>query len=128
MKKKVKKRKPHKTWENKLDAIFSKVVRKRGYCARCKKVEYEKLQCSHIHTRTKMSVRWDLENALCLCSGCHAYWWHKHLVDAAEFAREYLGEAKYMALLYRANAIKKWTLEEMSQWYSALQEAYGLEV
>lgn len=128
MKPKVKKRNPFKTWENKLDAIFSKVIRKRGYCERCKKDDYNKLQCSHIHTRTKMSVRWDQENALCLCSGCHAYWWHKHPIDAAEFAKRYLGEEKYSLLLHRSNCLKKWNIPDMEELYIILCKIYDKEI
>lgn len=123
-KKKTKKRNPRKTWENKLDDIFSKVVRKRGYCERCMKIDYSKLQCSHIHSRTKMSVRWDLDNAFCLCSGCHLYWWHVHPIDSAEFTKDKLGNLKYMNLNAKALGIKKWTIEEMQELHKELIKLY----
>lgn len=124
--KKPKKRNPLKTLENKLDVVFSKVVRKQGFCLRCYKTE--NIQCSHIHSRRKMSVRWDLLNAFCLCAGCHKFWWHKHPIDAAEFAKQKLGEFKYNELLNRANSIKKWTLEEMQELYKVLEkELYASE-
>lgn len=126
MKKKVKKRNPHKTWENKLDEIFAKVVRKRGYCERCGKTM--NLNCSHIHSRTKMSVRWDLKNAFCLDAGCHLYWWHMHPIEAAEFARLKLGDYEYTALLHRANTPKRWTNEEMGELYWSLKELYDKEL
>ena len=127
MKKKVKKRKPHITWENKLDKIYSELIRKYGRCLRCDKVN--NLQCSHIHSRTKMSVRWDLKNAFCLCAGCHKYWWHLHPIDAAEFTKQKLGDYEYAQLNARANSIKKWTIDEMQELYKALEkELYDIGI
>ncbi len=116
---KRKKRNPRKTWENKLDEIFAKIVRKKGFCQRCNRVEH--LQCSHIHSRSKMSVRWDLLNAFCLCAGCHLYWWHKHPIEAAEFAKNILGEYNYQALLIRSTTLKRWTEHEMAEHYQVLK-------
>lgn len=113
------KRNPKKTLENKLDKIFSKIIRKIGRCVKCAKTS--SLQCSHIHTRTKMSVRWDLHNAMCLCAGCHKFWWHMHPIDAAEFAKVYLGDYNYMSLNNRANSIKRWTISEMQELYQELE-------
>lgn len=98
-----------------LDKTFSDVVRKRGYCERCGQTEHSKLQCSHIHPRDKLSVRWDIKNAFCLCGGCHIFWWHKNPILAAEFAKEKLGDYEYTSLLHRANAIKRYTLQEMQE-------------
>ncbi len=108
---KSKKRNPKKTIMNKLDTAFSLIIRRRGQCEKCGRGN--NLQCSHIHTRTKMSVRWDILNAFCLCSGCHLYWWHKNPIDAAEFTKKKLGEEEYDALNYRAEALKQWSIEEM---------------
>ena len=106
------KRKPSKSaLKNKLDKVFSLVVRQRGRCERCFKAEG--LQCSHIHSRTKMSVRWELQNAFCLCSGCHKFFWHQHPIDAAEWARKKMGEVSYDLLIVRAQQIKRWTPFEM---------------
>ena len=108
--------------KRKLDKIFSEVIRKRGYCERCGESTHSKLQCSHIHSRDKLSVRWDLKNAFCLCGGCHIFWWHKNPVLAAEFSREKLGEYEYVALLHRANSIKKWTIPEMQELLKTLEK------
>lgn len=106
-----KKRSPWKTMRNKLDSIYSKIVRKTGQCRRCLKTEG--LQCSHIHPRDKFSVRWDLRNAFCLCAGCHKYWWHAEPIEAAEFARQKLGIEVYEQLYVDAQRIKKWKVDEM---------------
>lgn len=116
------KRNTKKTLEHKLDAIFSLLIRRTCQCERCGKGT--NLQCSHIHTRTKMSVRWDLKNAFCLCAGCHKYWWHQNPILAAEFTRKKLGEEEYDALNYRAETIKRWTLEEMQFLYAEFKKDF----
>lgn len=128
MKKKVKKRNPMKTWEKKCDAIFSLVVRKRGYCQwpQCSKLYG--LQCSHIHSRTKMSVRWDLNNALCMCPGCHLYKWHQHPIDASNVARTILGEYEYNLLNIRAQKLKcDYTVEDLKSIHEHLERLYNNE-
>lgn len=66
------------------DRLFSLLVRKRGYCeAHARETgKYEcraDLQCAHIISRRYLNVRWDTENALCLCAGHHAYFTHNPL-------------------------------------------------
>jgi hypothetical protein len=65
------------TLKNKADRLFSLIVRSRGYCElkglddiKCSSV----LQCAHIETRGVLGIRWEEDNALCICSGHH--WWH----------------------------------------------------
>src|SRR3990167_9316649 len=56
--------KQRKTIRNKLDRIFSLLIRKTGRCVRCGRPQGEvQLQCSHIYTRKHLSVRWDILNA-----------------------------------------------------------------
>lgn len=54
------------------DKWFSNVVRKKaGYvCEHCNKVD-ARMECAHIYGRAAKSVRWSLDNALCLCHYCH---------------------------------------------------------
>ena len=58
------------TLENKADKLWSLVVRKPWVCAVCWKV-WGKLDPHHIFSRANHSVRWDIENWICLCSWCH---------------------------------------------------------
>lgn len=105
-----------------LDKEVSRIVRARGVCAHCKKgAEEVTLQCSHIIGRRNLSTRFDLENCLALCYRCHFHWWHKEPVLADKWLQEYLGEVKYQALISRAAAIKKWTLEEMQSYLAMLR-------
>ena len=81
--------------------------------------EYDKLQCAHIYSRTYRSVRWILDNLLCLCAGCH-FWAHRNPILFAEFVKTHLGEEKYQSLKIMATAIKKWTLSEMQELLTVL--------
>jgi len=69
----------------KLDAVFSQIVRRRdGRCLRCH--TRENLQCSHVIPKSASQfLRWDLSNAITLCTGCHLYWWHRYPHGAVEW-------------------------------------------
>lgn len=58
------------------DALFSDLIRWRDNwsCKRCHAQilpPTSRMQCAHIFSRGKKSTRWDLENAIALCVGCH---------------------------------------------------------
>lgn len=72
----------------KLDKMFSEIVRRKGFCERCGKTDKSKLQCAHLYSRRHKNIRWDLENALCLCSGCHIFWFHLEPAMAIRWAME----------------------------------------
>ena len=66
--------KPTKTkLRKKLDKLWSDRVKERaGYrCERCPKTDY--LNSHHIIGRINLSLRWNLENGVCLCVGCHKF-------------------------------------------------------
>ncbi len=57
------------------DRAFSLYVRTRdGRCLGCG--SRDRLQCAHIQGRAYYGVRFDPENAVALCSGCHVRWTH----------------------------------------------------
>lgn len=60
----------YKLW---CDTLFSQIVRARGVCLRCGKTA--DLQCSHIVSRGYLATRWNEQNAICACKGCH-HWQH----------------------------------------------------
>lgn len=77
--KKLKKSKSRSYLKKKADLLFSKAVRSSGRCelrgldfVRCGGV----LQCAHIIGRANMRLRYDLKNALCICSGHHIFYTH----------------------------------------------------
>jgi len=55
------------------DRWFSNVVRlnRQSTCERCG--SEGRTECAHIFGRRAKSVRWSLDNAVCLCHYCHQY-------------------------------------------------------
>ena len=73
----------HKKQRKELDGLWKKQALKRAgkKCEKCGSDKY--VQVHHIIPRTNYRLRWDLENAVCLCRKHHLYWAHK---DAREFS------------------------------------------
>lgn len=89
-----------KTLRNKADALWGKAVRQRdGACRRCGKTEV--LQAAHIISRRYKATRWDLDNGIALCRGCH-HWNHHFPVEYDWWIRELIGEKKYESLRLQA--------------------------
>src|SRR5258708_25589796 len=107
----------------KLDKECSRIIRSSGFCVSCRMSDYSKLQCCHIFSRTYRNTRWDLKNLLCMCAGCH-FESHKNPIKFVEKVQDYLGEYEYTALKTMHNAIKKWTLQEMSELLESLRKIY----
>lgn len=55
-------------------------------CVRCQKTAG--IQWAHIITRGILSLRWDLDNNLTLCGGCHKFFWHKEPLLAVKWFEE----------------------------------------
>ena len=113
-------RKPTKSsLTRKLDKLFSQIVRKRGKCAWCG--TKEGLECCHIFSRKYRSLRWSLDNAVCMCHSHHFYS-HSNPILFAEFVKNYLGEEKYELLKEARNQITKLTLEDLQIKLKTLEE------
>lgn len=69
--KKEKKRTSIKVLTKKADDLWSLAVKKWGKCEVCWITTY--LNAHHIFSRHNKSTRWDLDNGICLCSGCHVF-------------------------------------------------------
>ena len=52
-------------------------------------------------------MQFDPDNVKALCLGCHLYWWHKHPIEAKEWAQNTLGKARLNRLKKRSNIIDK---------------------
>ena len=75
-------------------------------CLRCGKTE--RLHASHIYPKGKYrKMQFDVDNVKALCLGCHLYWWHKHPIEAKEWAVKALGRARLNKLKKQANTINK---------------------
>ena len=102
-----------------LDNLFSEYIRKRaiqrvGGCERCLTPKFDiqkdngdifpawkQLQCSHFIGRSKRSVRYDDENCIGICGGCHLYL-TAHPIEHVEFFKTRLTEEGFDMLNSRA--------------------------
>ena len=113
----MKKLKPNKL---KCDKLFSEIIRKAGRCLRCSSTY--NLQCAHIFTRGYYTIRWDLDNAVCLCSKCHVYFTFKPL-QWEDFIRPHIGETKWQELRQKALAYRKINYDEVMNYLMGQMEA-----
>ncbi len=91
-----------------LDKLFSEFIRKRaikrvGGCERCLqgKTDYKQLQTAHLLGRWKKSTRWDEDNAIGACGGCHMVLDRDH-AEKEDFIQSHLGQERYDLLKARA--------------------------
>ncbi len=110
-----------------LDKIYSEVIRKRalqrvGGCERClsQKTSWKELQCSHFHGRAKRSVRYDTDNAIGICAGCHLYL-TAHPLEHVEFFRKHLGEEAFDMLHKRSQILRPRPDQELITLYLQAQ-------
>jgi hypothetical protein len=81
--------------KDKATKLHSVLVRARGACERCGRTE--NLQCAHIISRRYSHTRCRLDNAFCLCAGCHIYL-TQHPLSMANFVKKEIGINGYMEL------------------------------
>jgi hypothetical protein len=96
-----------------LDKYFSDLVKKRDNhtCQKCRS-NTKQLNCCHFYSRKYFSVRWEMENAITLCVGCHFYFHH----NPAEFAGWYkdkVGEPILTWLSFKKNNVFKTNLQNL---------------
>jgi hypothetical protein len=94
----------------KLDKLVSEKVRSIGKCERCGKTTT--LQAAHIYSRTYKHLRWDPENLICLCSGCH-FWWHLNPVEATVWVGTIKNINYLVQMRQNTTPIKDWQLQVM---------------
>lgn len=93
------------------DKLFSNYIRTRDNwtCQRCGK-QYEPptqaLHCSHFQGRGKEATRFDPENAVALCYGCHRYF-TSHPAEHYQWQVNRLGQEAVDLLVLRSNQYKK---------------------
>lgn len=111
-KRKTLKKKQSKSYLNKKkDEQWSKAVKERDNhtCQYCGKKEY--LNSHHIFSRSNFTTRWDLDNGITLCSGCHTFSSkfsaHKTPAEFIEWVKEKKGLAWYERLREKAKQTTK---------------------
>lgn len=97
---------------DKADSKFSEYIRTRDNwtCQRCLRKYKEKsqgLHCSHFFGRRNESVRFDPENCVSLCFGCHKYFDEHDREAYREFKIKQLGEKQFELLTIKARTPKK---------------------
>lgn len=109
---------------NKSDALFSQLIRSKGYCERClKRPPWVQLQTSHWISRRFSNTRTDPDNAFCLCAGCHR-WWHSDPTAATDWAIAIRGRETYERLREAANEHSKvWWPDEVERLKTLLGSA-----
>jgi len=110
-------KKPTKTTlRNKLDKVFSKVIRARDKkCLKCGK--QSSLQCAHIASRTHLAGRWNEMNAITLCTGCHLFWAHKEPLEFVAWLQKH-----HPAVYKEAKEVKNIEWKPTLEDYQALLE------
>jgi 5-methylcytosine-specific restriction endonuclease McrA len=83
-------------------------------CVRCGRA---KVQWAHIISRRHKTVRWESDNALSLCAGCHM-WWHEYPTLSGDwFRKNWPDRHERILALYRegGKVNVQELLEELSQ-------------
>lgn len=111
--------------DKRLDEAWSKLVKLKAgeRCEVCGKIRH--LNSHHIFSRAKRSTRWDVENGVCLCVGCHVgnnFSAHKTPLPFADWIKKQRGENWYNLLLYKSNQISKLHKFEKEQKLKLLQD------
>jgi predicted restriction endonuclease len=91
------------------DIHFSKAVRHRDQ-HRCQYCFSEGTDCAHVFGRAKKSVRWSMDNALCLCRYHHRYF-TANPIEFHDFLLKIWGEGHMDILREKANQTYKTTKE-----------------
>lgn len=89
------------------DKWFSDVVRQKANytCEHCHKTD-SRMECAHIYGRRLKSVRWSLDNAVCLCHWCHRVF-TENPVQFTDWLNQYFGAGHLEILNEKRNQIFK---------------------
>lgn len=111
----LKAKKYRKALEDFSDSIVREIVLKRDrfcVCPAPKDGHSGTLQCGHLYSRVKESVKWDLRNCNCQCNGCnqrHEHYWH-HYADW--FTRQF-GEEERLRVSKDSDTSQKLSVEQL---------------
>ncbi len=122
---KKKKKSSRKKLKDILDVLWAELVKKRaGYkCERSGKTGY--LNSHHIFSRSNLSVRWDLDNGVCLNAGRHTLQTdsaHKNPIEFINWIRDRRGVKWYEEMRVKANRVRKWTIPELEELIKKFRE------
>ena len=111
-------------YKRKADMLVSKLTRSRGKCERCGTTTGQ-LQTAHIIGRSNHTLRFDLQNVLCLCANCHR-WNHTYPIDFGKWVTEkFPNKIEYLNIM--KNQLTKRTALDYKNLVDMLQEKLGGE-
>lgn len=87
-----------------LDAIARKEVFERdgGKCIRCANSD-RSVQWAHVLSRRHLCLRWDADNAMTLCAGCHLFWHHEPAMAVDWFIKNFGERWERIRLIHLLN-------------------------
>ena len=109
------KKNPSKIRKGYVDLLWGELVKllagvKCEYCGK-----ESNLNSHHIFSRSRMNLRWDTDNGICLCVGHHIFSEfsaHKDPIDFIEWLKEKRGEKWYTNLRAKSQTIVKFSTED----------------
>lgn len=121
---------PTQKLDKKLDEVWSQLVKiKAGNkCEVCGSTQ--NLNSHHLYSRAKKSVRWNLDNGICLCVGHHignSFSAHKTPLAFQNWLINYKGEYFIRDLEIRANIASKWSMSEKELLLKTLKDKLNNE-
>jgi len=113
---------PRQKVKAKLDLLFTKIVmfRDSRTCQWCGKTQGQ-MQTSHVVGRTNLHLRWNLNNAMCLCAYCHLRKWHAQPLASAEWFRTKFPE-RFTYLEVENRKQVKYSTKELEEMYEGLHQ------
>lgn len=110
----AKKKRTRKVLEDRLDYLWSKLIRTRdGFmCQKCGSLS-KKVSAHHAFGRRHRAVRWDIFNGVSLCYACHIHWAHRDPAGFTEWFVEFVGEDQYARLAEAHNDVYKPTIDDL---------------
>jgi len=104
-----------KSIDKRLDVVWSQLVKLRAgnKCEVCGTTT--NLNSHHLYSRAKKSVRWNLDNGICLCVGHHigtSFSAHKTPLAFNSWLIKYKSNVFIQQLEIRANIAYKWSVSE----------------
>ena len=115
---------PRKDISKLLDVAWSAKVKERdGFmCQKCGSKD-KQLNSHHIFSRSHKSTRWDIDNGITLCAGCHTLGngsAHKDPKDFMEWLTPILGENFINKLEWKSKSTCKYSIGELEVLLSSL--------
>lgn len=109
-----------------LDALCRAITFARdGHrCRRCGSPA--RIQWHHINSRSIRVLRWDVNNCLTLCAGCHL-WWHHRPFAATDWARSALGQ-RAIDLLHARMRDRASSADEVLANLTVVARSMGIEI